>query len=571
MKKTKAILLCLITLCLMTQMLSFAAPAPEEATPEVRPLTVFLLHEDDAYVSGTGEPGSVVTLLDSYGRSVSGVIDGAGNFRIPFGPLSRGTIVTVRSNDASAYVYVQSRTKLFERPVIDPVAVGSRNLSGYSLPYAKITVIHRDSTYTTVSDASGYWFIEVPLTLPGDRFDVYQSNGSATSDGVTMQVGGEVGGELPFTVTPLKVGDYILEGTGVPGSTITIIYSKEKREVVVDHYGNWKIDIGLITSNSVFTITQSKDSLTSRSVTVRPTFSVKGTRLFGSDRIATAIECSRRFYSSCDAVILARKDVPFDALGAAPLASKLRAPILLTRANSLDSRVLSEIERLGVKRVYLLGSLNALSKRVEDALPSSLSVTRLGGSNRYETSVTIAKELIRLTGDASSYFITSGESYHDALTIGAKAAELYRPILLVKPNELPSSAKTLLLGSFKPAVEIIGGERSVSATLEQSLGRMARSVTRVKGATRYDTALAVARKYFNKAKTVFIVSGEGFSDALVAGPLGGLKHAPVLLSPNSVALNTLESYLKNLNPQTMYLLGGTGVIKPVVFERYTNN
>ncbi|MED4202126.1 cell wall-binding repeat-containing protein, partial [Priestia megaterium] len=99
-------------------------------------------------------------------------------------------------------------------------------------------------------------------------------------------------------------------------------------------------------------------------------------RLAGTDRLDTSIQISKTGWptgltSSEKAVILARSDNPVDALSAASLAGVKDAPILLTNTNSLDSRVLSEINRLGATKVYVLGSTGAISESVENTLKAN--------------------------------------------------------------------------------------------------------------------------------------------------------------------------------------------------------
>ncbi len=55
--------------------------------------------------------------------------------------------------------------------------------------------------------------------------------------------------------------------------------------------------------------------------------SVSVNRIFGGDRIETAVEISKAGWSSADVVLVARSDDFIDSLVAAPLAHQLDAPI----------------------------------------------------------------------------------------------------------------------------------------------------------------------------------------------------------------------------------------------------
>ena len=106
-------------------------------------------------------------------------------------------------------------------------------------------------------------------------------------------------------------------------------------------------------------------------------------RIFGQDRIETAIAISQKGWTSAHTVILCEKTDYPDSIAVAPLAAKLDAPILLTGGNSLDPRVVSELRRLQPQKVILLGGLGRLTSQMETDLNNlSLSWERIGGSDR---------------------------------------------------------------------------------------------------------------------------------------------------------------------------------------------
>lgn len=79
------------------------------------------------------------------------------------------------------------------------------------------------------------------------------------------------------------------------------------------------------------------------------------------------------------------------------------APILLSRTNSLDSRIMDEVLRFDAQTVYLLGGEAALSSNVEQELVSAgINVERVSRAPRYLLS---AEELttlaLQITGKAT--------------------------------------------------------------------------------------------------------------------------------------------------------------------------
>ena len=66
---------------------------------------------------------------------------------------------------------------------------------------------------------------------------------------------------------------------------------------------------------------------------------------------------------------------------------------------------------------------------------NTLNITRISGSDRYDTSIKISEE-INNNGIIS---IASGEHFADALSAGWLATQCKAPLLLVKKNEVPKN------------------------------------------------------------------------------------------------------------------------------------
>ena len=69
-------------------------------------------------------------------------------------------------------------------------------------------------------------------------------------------------------------------------------------------------------------------------------------RIAGSDRVETALKISQKGWDSAQTVILCEySDYP-DSIASTPFAVSLNAPILLTSGDSIDPRVVQELQRL---------------------------------------------------------------------------------------------------------------------------------------------------------------------------------------------------------------------------------
>lgn len=89
-------------------------------------------------------------------------------------------------------------------------------------------------------------------------------------------------------------------------------------------------------------------------------------------------------------------------------------------------------------------------------------------------------------------------------------------------------------------------------------------VERLSGADRFETATAVALNYAPGVPVVFIASGEGFADALAAGPAAAELGGPVLLVTGTSVPASTQAALVRLQPARIVIVGGASVISPAV-------
>lgn len=82
-------------------------------------------------------------------------------------------------------------------------------------------------------------------------------------------------------------------------------------------------------------------------------------------------------------------------------------------------------------------------------------------------------------------------------------------------------------------------------------------IIRLKGATRYHTALEVAKYQYKKPINVFLATGRNFADALSAGPVLKDDGALLLVDYNTL-LPEVKEYIKNA--ETITIVGGTQAI-----------
>ncbi|OBR89874.1 N-acetylmuramoyl-L-alanine amidase LytC precursor [Clostridium ragsdalei P11] len=286
-------------------------------------------------------------------------------------------------------------------------------------------------------------------------------------------------------------------------------------------------------------------------------------RLWGQDRYATSTDVSKNSWASSDYVILASGEGYADALCAAPVAKKYNAPILLTGSKELNEGVKSEITRLKATHVIEIGGEASISSDIENELKSmKLNVQRLGGQNRFETSVVVANSLENVT----KVVVTSGYGFADALSIAPIAAEQGMPILLTGKDSLSDAVQNYInqnKGSIKNSY-VIGGQGVISDSAISGLP----AVARISGQNRFDTNVKVL-SYFKSSidfSNLYVVKADGptgneFADALSGSAAAAKTSSPIILTYNTL-YSGMEDFIKSNVPKTASVtaIGGTGAV-----------
>lgn len=296
-------------------------------------------------------------------------------------------------------------------------------------------------------------------------------------------------------------------------------------------------------------------------------------RLYGADRVATAVRISQEGWSTKpeesqdSTVVLAYGQNYPDALAAGSLAGASRGPILLTPSGYLPTSVADEIKRLGARGVYIVGGESVISEDVVDDLEAFLPserIVRVAGANRYETAVEVLKktdQLLAFQGGTMprAAFVVSGANFPDALAVAPMSYWNTMPVLLTPPTYLHSATASVIAMYGIDDVIVAGGTSAVSDAAVGGLiddGMPPNRVLRVAGTNRYETAKEIAawacdlkgpgpRGDFlvgtlDNAAALYALpnasfnsyaSGASYPDALAGGPFAGKIGAPVLLTP----------------------------------------
>lgn len=291
-------------------------------------------------------------------------------------------------------------------------------------------------------------------------------------------------------------------------------------------------------------------------------------QLIGLTRYETAALLSKSEFASADTVILVNGYALVDGLTAAPLASCVNGPILLTEQNDISEVTREEIKRLGAKNVVIVGGTTVVGSNVENELKSMgiANITRLGGITRYETSLLIAKYIDANYKDVSSVFICDGMGEADSMSVASVSAENKNPIILVSTGEINSDTYNWLKSENLRDAYTIGGTSAVSdyvlnlvnsVTSENILGK------RLGGINRYETNAKVINEFYgNNINNVYVSKGYVLVDALTSGPIAAINKSPIVLAGDNLEKEQID--VLSSKKANVIIQAGGGVSSQVI-------
>ena len=335
-----------------------------------------------------------------------------------------------------------------------------------------------------------------------------------------------------------------------------------------DEKTNFKNKIDSSTSKeSIEAIVKEAKDLNKKKKDKKKKKSEKIQRLSGDNRYETSVEVSEKNFKSADTVVLASGQNIADALVASSYADIEEAPILLTNKNSISDEVLDEIERLKADKVVIVGGQSSISSSVESRLKKEdIKVTRISGSDRFDTSDKLSQEVSRLSKKSSQAILVNGYKNIDALSVSSLATKEELPILLNGRNALNMSVKNRLKQMNVNKVYIIGGNNSISSDVEKELKRMQISVVRLSGTDRYETSANIAKYAYKDFDEAIVASGENPVDALAASTLTGKKEAPILLTNKNKIPKSIKKIIEDMDIGKITIVGGENSITDNVMD-----
>ena len=311
-------------------------------------------------------------------------------------------------------------------------------------------------------------------------------------------------------------------------------------------------------------------------------------RLGGADRYGTSLLVAEGVAAdaggSLEWVVVVSGESWPDAVVASSAAGELGAAVVLTPSGGVRADALGFLARTGVSRALVVSTGDAVSSVVDEQLGAvGVSVERVGGADRYETSVAVARRLGApgvLGTWGRTVLVASGEVFADALVAGPLSAHGGHPVLLTPRDALHPSVASYLGGSGAVHAVVLGGTAALSAEVSDAVAALGIGVERVAGATRVGTATRTAA--LTAAQMVSgcprraqlgVARADVPFDAFAAGPLLAGRCAALVLSGTGEVPNLTASYInrvrsKNLDGVTLHVFGGNAAIAQTAIDDY---
>ena len=191
-------------------------------------------------------------------------------------------------------------------------------------------------------------------------------------------------------------------------------------------------------------------------------------RLSGSDRYKTSAQIAAKLIGDKTTTLeIASGENYADALSLNNAAEKDKAPILLVRVNAIDKSVEDVIKSSKASLINIAGREKSVSENTKANIKkiSKATINRIGGANRYETSILLAK----YSGAKEVVVVASGEDFADALVAAPFSAQQKGAILLTNKDKLSDNAEKFIKDTKFNKSYVIGGEKSVSEKVIEQL------------------------------------------------------------------------------------------------------
>ena len=178
------------------------------------------------------------------------------------------------------------------------------------------------------------------------------------------------------------------------------------------------------------------------------------------------------------------------------------------------------------------------------------------GKNRTETAVKISQDGWK---SAETVILVNDSAIPDALTATPLAYAKNAPILLTGKDGLSKETADEIKRLGAKDVIMIGGDAVLTSKVEEGLKALKLKLDRIKGSTREETALAIAKRLdgIKDVSEIAVVNGvTGLADAVSVAAAAAEKGMPILLANPKSGLTLVEKFIKDESIKSSFIIGG---------------
>lgn len=315
-------------------------------------------------VKGKAEASTIVEVKNGSTFLGSSTVSASGDFSVGMAKQTWNTKLSVYVIDQAGnqsdptVVTVVDKTGP-QKPVVNPVGDNSTSVKGRTegnaVVYAKVgsTEIGR-----TTANASGEFSVSFSMQKTGTEIQFIAVDGALNrSEEVYVTVEDKTAPSRPAVHS---VEDQSTTITGKAEGNSNVFAKKGSTEIgtaPANHMGEFSITIEKQktgTEISVYSVDKAGNKGSASSIIVQNQ-KPKLKTLIGATRYSTAVEVSKEGWATSSTVFLVNGSAIADGLTATPLASAHDAPILLTTKGNLPVETVEELNRLGTKKIVLIG------------------------------------------------------------------------------------------------------------------------------------------------------------------------------------------------------------------------
>jgi hypothetical protein len=256
-----------------------------------------------------------------------------------------------------------------------------------------------------------------------------------------------------------------------------------------------------------------------------------------------------------DRAVLTAGSAPFMAIAASAVAGAVEGPLLLTDAARLRAGVADELQRLGVRKVFIVGRL--APKVARQVRQLGFRVEEITGANRYLTASAAAQRAAALGAHRRTVVVASGQAWVHSLGVPAFASARQLPVLLTARASGAARLARQVQRLGARQVLVIGGTDVIADRVVRGLP----GVRRLAGASPASTAVRLARRGLRRGLDgrPVLVGGNHWVDATAGGVMAGVARGAVVLASSGRQLSRpVAAYLAEATPRRITTFQAAG-------------